>query len=59
MVIIIERSIPVAIGRMNTTLSLLNIMSPGSPKKENFGKSSKAQPIKIKINQRIRKNFAG
>ncbi len=54
-----DKSIPVAIGKIKTTLSFFNIISPGSLNRESFGNSKKIQPTEMKIKPRIRKNLAG
>jgi hypothetical protein len=56
---IIDKSIPVATGKIRTTLSFFNIMSPGSLNIESFGNSNKMQPIDKKTRPRISKNLAG
>jgi len=54
-----DKSIPVAIGKIKTTLSFFNIMSPGSLNIESFGNSKKMHPIEMKTRPRISKNLAG
>jgi hypothetical protein len=54
-----DKSMPVAIGKITTTLSFFKIISPGSLNRRIFGNNRKIQPTTMKKEPRIRKNLAG
>lgn len=58
MVSIIEMTMLVTIGKMNTKLSFLMTISPGSLKKCILGKIRNRKPTTTKIIPKIIKNFA-
>lgn len=55
---IIEMTMLVTIGKMNTKLSLFITISPGNRKRCTLGKTKKRRPRTIKITPKIIKNLA-